>query len=286
MALPMVGASTPDIAAFTASRQFATLELGYLLDTRSSAVSIERTRAQVRQDDLDNVAISVFLSRDGLIAQGGDSATVGPGDIGVVDMSKPFLTSCSGDYRELRIHLTRDVFNAQIGRLDEMAGRNFVAGSPLQALFIGHLQAYAAGLPGMSAAEANIGFEGVLHLLQHALGRQRTDGDIRTRTVRDLAEAMIRRRLHDADLDPSQIGRELGVSRTRLYEAFAEIEGVAATILNARLDAARRQIQTARTRSISEIMFACGLRDATMFSRAFRRRFGMTPSEFRKLGDS
>ncbi|WP_158284815.1 helix-turn-helix domain-containing protein [Hoeflea marina] len=282
----MVDASTPDIAAFTASRQFTALDLGDLLDTRSSAVCIERTRAQVRQDDLDNVAISVFLSRDGRIAQGGDSAAVGPGDIGIVDMSRPFLNSCSGEYRELRIHLTRDVFNAQIGKLDSMAGRNFAAGSPLQALFVGHLQAYVAGLPEMSAVEANIGFEGVLHLLQHALGRHRPDGDIRARTVRDLAEAMIRRRLHDQALDPNEIGKALGVSRTRLYEAFAETEGVAATILNARLDATRRQIQTARTRSIGEIMFACGLTDATMFSRAFRRRFGMTPSEFRKLGDS
>ena len=33
--------------------------------------------------------------------------------------------------------------------------------------------------------------------------------------------------------------------------------------------------------AISEVAFRCGFEDATSFSRAFRRKYGISPSEYR-----
>jgi AraC-like DNA-binding protein len=53
-----------------------------------------------------------------------------------------------------------------------------------------------------------------------------------------------------------------------------------------RLDATRAMLRSPRFSawSIASIAFEAGFRDLSHFNRRFRRRFGVTPSDFRRLG--
>lgn len=286
-ATPLVNAHRPASAApFSANRTMAALTLGIFVDTRSDALGIEQTAKQIRQQDSGEIAISMAVSGDCYQQQDETSVQVRRQGIVIVDMSSPYAIGSSSAYRELRVHLPRDVFTAQIGRIETLAGRNYAAGGALHGLFASYFREFAEVLPAMSATEADLGFEGLLFLLQSALADRApvAKNQVEPLALRSLAETYIGRHLHDPDLDPSRIAAALGISRTRLYEVFAETDGVAATILAARLDAAQRMLVVPGGAAIGVVLLDCGFRDAPSFNRAFRRRFGMTPTELRTMG--
>ncbi|KIZ44974.1 MULTISPECIES: helix-turn-helix domain-containing protein [Rhodopseudomonas] len=285
-ATPLVNAHRPASAApFSASRQMAAVTLGSFVDTRSDALGIEQTAKQIRQQDSDNIAISMVVSGDCYQQQGDTSVEVGYGGIAIVDMNSPYAVGSSSAYRELRVHLPRDVFTAQIGRVETLAGRDYAAGGALHRLFASYFREFAEVLPAMSTTEADRGFEGLLYLLQSAVAGRApvAKNQVGPEALRSLAETYIRRHLHDPDLDPHRIAAALSISRTRLYEVFAETDGVAATILAARLDAAQRMLMLPGGAAIGVVLLDCGFRDAPTFNRAFRRRFGMTPTDLRAM---
>jgi AraC-like DNA-binding protein len=285
-ATPLVNAHRPASAApFSASRVMAAVTLGHFVDTRSDALGVEQTAKQIRRQDSDIIAISMVVSGDCYQQQGDTSVEVRHGGIAVVDMNSPYAIGSSSAYRELRVHLPRDIFTAQIGRIETLAGRNYAAGGALHGLFASYFQNFADALPAMSATEADRGFEGLLYLLQSALAVRApvAKSQVEPAALRSLAETHIRRHLHDPNLDPSRIAVALSISRTRLYEVFAETDGVAATILAARLDAAQRMLMLPGGVAIGVVLLDCGFRDAPTFNRAFRRRFGMTPTDLRTM---
>ena len=81
-----------------------------------------------------------------------------------------------------------------------------------------------------------------------------------------------------------QIARELNVSESYLQHLFQRICGrsVIRTIRDTRLEWARQIISDGRL-SITETARTCGFADPNYFSTVFTRRFGVPPSEFRRM---
>ncbi|MFC2968834.1 GlxA family transcriptional regulator [Acidimangrovimonas pyrenivorans] len=81
------------------------------------------------------------------------------------------------------------------------------------------------------------------------------------------------------------VARAIGLSPRRLEMLFAEALGMspAAYGLNLRLQAARRLVTDTR-HSLQEVALRTGFSSQSAFSRAFRRRFGQSPSALRRAG--
>jgi AraC-like DNA-binding protein len=90
--------------------------------------------------------------------------------------------------------------------------------------------------------------------------------------------------VHRADpsrLSVDVLAREFFVSRRRLYRLFEQIHTSPGDyVRRARLATAARMLQL-RRQTITDIAAACGFDDATTFTRAFRREYGMTPRDWR-----
>ena len=91
----------------------------------------------------------------------------------------------------------------------------------------------------------------------------------------------------DPDLSPEGLAAELGISRRYLQQLLAGsgtsfVQELTAT----RLDRASDMLSDPRAGglSVGEIAFRCGFLDPGYFARAFRKRFGRTPSEWRGSG--
>lgn len=86
---------------------------------------------------------------------------------------------------------------------------------------------------------------------------------------------------HRYDLDVAAIARGTGCSRTRLYAAFAA-QGM--TVMGAlrelRLQRAKGLIALRPQTHLGAIAWRCGFADQSGFSKAFRRRFGLSPSQW------
>jgi AraC-like DNA-binding protein len=85
---------------------------------------------------------------------------------------------------------------------------------------------------------------------------------------------------HRADLDAAAIAQGAGCSRTRLYEAFAA-QGMAVmdTLRELRLQRAKVLIEQSARLHVGTVSWRCGFASQSGFSKLFRARFGMSPSE-------
>ncbi|WP_229716360.1 helix-turn-helix domain-containing protein [Mangrovihabitans endophyticus] len=94
------------------------------------------------------------------------------------------------------------------------------------------------------------------------------------------AKNLVEQRLAEADLSPTMVAGELHVSLRTLQRAFAdENESVATYIRNRRLDQARLELTDPRA-SITELAARWHFADSSHLSRAFKRRYGQTPTAY------
>jgi AraC-like DNA-binding protein len=92
----------------------------------------------------------------------------------------------------------------------------------------------------------------------------------------------MRQNLDREDLDPTAIAGAMRMSVSYLHRLFRSSGmTVREHLQEMRLDQANRLLRPGQRAglSITEVAYACGFRSSQDFSRAFRQRFGCTPSE-------
>lgn len=89
----------------------------------------------------------------------------------------------------------------------------------------------------------------------------------------------------DEDVSLTALARKAGLSPYHLHRSFSETarESPKRFTMRLRLGHAAVMLLT-RDDSVLEIALACGFQSHEVFSRAFRRRFGLTPIAYRKRG--
>jgi AraC-like DNA-binding protein len=107
------------------------------------------------------------------------------------------------------------------------------------------------------------------------------------RAVMQRARSVIQREAHCPHFGPTQLCREIGVSRSKLYRLFKPFGGVSHFILRQRLFRVQAELSDPMNQhTICSIAERCGFRDPSGFTRAFRKAFGYSPSEARATAHS
>ena len=97
---------------------------------------------------------------------------------------------------------------------------------------------------------------------------------------RQRIERFVMDNLRDPELSLSMIAGELGLSVRYIHKLFElEDRNVMQWALAQRMACCRRDMATRGTRSISEVAYAWGFNSPAHFSRAFKKHFGLRPSE-------
>lgn len=101
-------------------------------------------------------------------------------------------------------------------------------------------------------------------------------------------EELMDRLMHviNANIDNSQLNvevlaKEIGISRVQLHRKLKEITGISASefIRNIRLNQAAKLLKT-KNINISQVAYAVGYSSHALFSTAFKKFYGISPSEF------
>jgi AraC-like DNA-binding protein len=255
-------------------------------------LEIARTAKVIRQSDPEVYLINYFLGGDGVVSVDGDDTALCTGDLVVMDSSRLY----HGDVQALPdswSHMTVQ-FPRGLLPLTEKTVRHLLAvpidgrrgmGGVL-ARWLTDLNARAGeftptDIPTLTQVTVDL-LASVLASCADAEDVLPTE--VRRRALKQRIHAFIQQHLGEPGLTPDAIGAAHGISIRHLYALFQE-EGhtVAAWIRERRLERCRLDLAdpTLRNRPIHAIAARWGFTDKASFSRAFRARYGMPPSDYR-----
>jgi AraC-like DNA-binding protein len=93
--------------------------------------------------------------------------------------------------------------------------------------------------------------------------------------------AVLEEQLSNPELDVEYICRQIGMSRTKLHQMIKNITGqsISDFVRTVRLRRAL-QIMTEEDVLITEVMYRVGMQTQSHFTKAFKKEFGKTPSQY------
>jgi AraC-like DNA-binding protein len=259
-------------------------------DVRGSPMVVTRTTRDVSRFAMDFFTLGLLVEGTGVISQRGREARVGPGDLVMTESRAPYQVRFDTPYRQIVLTLDRKRLESRLPQAARRTAIRVSGQSGPGRVTSAYLGALREQVPHLGIAEEALG-ECALDLVAVAFGGDAmgpgptSDGGER-RLLLARIKAFIEAHLGNTHLTPDFIAHRHGISRRYLYGLFAEErETVSEYIWQRRLAHCRDALADPDgvARSISEIAFHWGFNDASHFSRAFARAFGMSPRNFRLM---
>jgi AraC-like DNA-binding protein len=269
------------------------VDLGGLLvvGVHAEAQDFIRTRRLIALESLDHYLIQVY-SRGVCRGDYGDLRnTVRPGDIKIVDLSRPFVTS-NTDFDNITMTIPRNALAPLLARPDALHGTVLPRENPRAAVLASHIRQVFEHARALMAEDAGAMGVATVRLVAACLGsnpRARDEARAGHAAVSlSLVRDFIEQNLTSANLNPSMVAERFRMSRAQLYRLFPMDGGVAAYIRARRLRACYLAITGRHTGKvpIGAIAFRYGFGSEAHFSRAFRGFFGISPTEARSTGQA
>jgi AraC family transcriptional activator of tynA and feaB len=212
--------------------------------------------------------------------QRGERVTLMPGDGLVYDVAQPHAITSTATTEHFVVIVPHDLVAGRGIRLDRLSAQRFSARTGIGRLAADLIHSTFGELATISTACEDDLAASLLRLMFLPLPNEAAHaGD----ALRLRIESYIRDQVRDPELSIDKIASALRCSKRYLHMAFAASDqSITDHIWTTRLDGCRGDLARSTDRSISEIAFAWGFSSSAHFSRAFRKRFGVTPSDFRR----
>lgn len=242
-----------------------------------------RTRTLL-QDGKHNYFVTVHTDDYEFSVEGRPPVKVAAGDLTIVSMGVLLEFHLPATRVDV-LHLAHEKLAPLVPGVDLEPYYQIPAGAPAARLLVSYadlLRNCEPDEPEAAALAANHLCELTALVLNRRADRERVGPSIRAARL-ELVKRDVLKRLEDPDLRVETVARRLGVSVRYIHKLF-ETEGMTFSeyVRERRLELAHRALLAAppdRRRSISALAFDCGFGDVSNFNRAFRRRYGMTPSD-------
>jgi AraC-like DNA-binding protein len=253
-----------------------------LARVESVAQTLERGPGEIARGG-DQLVIYLQMKGELEARYGGRARSVRAGDVVILDYAQDTVSEAT-DFAIIYLMIPRDrappLFLAPGAH-----GTHFAAGSAAGRLICRTVETLLQTIDDMTLAQADAAVDGVLTLvagmLEGVLARE-SDVGSSLDAMRDRALAVIDRNLADPELSPTQLEASLALSRSSLYRLFEPLGGVRNAILQRRLDRAMRVLLNGGSAkpALRAIARDHGFVGEEQFARAFRARFGVTPTQF------
>jgi AraC-like DNA-binding protein len=263
-----------------------------LLELSGNPFGAVRGHAEI-SGDIDTY-LGILYQRSGstLCRIGEDRVIVGAGDISVWHSGHPVSFEMPEKFDKLCMIVPIARFESVLYNAETYVGLRLPAGSNLAMLLGSYLSTLTNGVVTQNNNTAFDAIDVTLELLGAAFRAQRRSS---TTVPRDRLFARIcgyiEGRLADANLSPTKIAEDNGISVRYLYTLFSE-QGITVSrwVRKRRLLRCRAELDGADSEGyITEVAYRWGFNDSAHFSRLFKASFGMSPTQYRssrRLGAS
>lgn len=269
---------------------------GHMATERAGDVVLTRLEADrhrvlkndrlVRASEIGYLKIVAPYRGSAEVEQMGRRARVSPGEWSVYDTTDSYQVANPTRVEHLIVMVPKAPLLERGLPLRELMARPLGAGGGISRLALQAMRGAWQELPAITPDAARGVGEAIMQLVHLSLlelaGHE--SAPTQRETLRERIKQVVARRLGDPSLTVEAIALAVNCSRRHLYNAFSdEPAGVAGYVLTQRLEACRRDFEDARQDavSITEIALRRGFNHPAHFSRAFKARFGTTPSQWR-----
>lgn len=208
-----------------------------------------------------------------------------PGAFAMFDTTKPMGFDVIEQLREISFSVPKARFEHAMPRPEEYCGRAMRSTFGISKLFIDCLLALEANFGGLSSREANEAINFTTETMIATLS-SKVELPIDSSYRKQLQYVMdsINRQIGNPCLTPRRVAHDAGLSERQLFRLFSAVGTTpAAWIRKRRLDRCRQDLlsQSCAHLSVLEVAAQWGFIDASVFSRCFRREFGVSPRQMR-----
>ena len=257
--------------------------LGHFLlaTSTASAQHFLRSEQHVAAAGVDHLLIQLYLDGECRYDADGGHALARAGDIVCFDLGRP-MSARSSDLDTVSLVLPRSAIRLAPSVVDSLHGARLDASSSLGTLVGDHLKTLVRIAPRLGGTDIAKVAEAVSAIVSSGFSTAvAAERAALTETDLQAIQVFIERNLADATLSADRIMRHFALSRSALYRLFEPIGGIAEYIRERRLKLAFLKVGSvgATRGSVARLAFASGFASEVAFSRAFRQRFGISPSE-------
>ena len=261
-----------------------------LARTRTLQQRWERSPRLMARDGMDHYMIQLYEKGDMLWETKTGTRSFPTDGLVIFDLAQPAV-SRTNNFANISLLIPRSMLEDQLTSADDQHLRVLTGEEPMVQLLRDHMSSLKALSSRMTArqgaeiAPATVGLAAAcLNAAASPDRPNQASGVAFAKLTR--ARRHIEARLDDPDLSVDLICRNLGMSRTKLYELFDSFGGIGTYIRDRRLRQALVALadQTRAHHSTYDIALAAGYSSDAAFVRAFRRRYGVTPNDVRHAG--
>lgn len=222
------------------------------------------------------------LTGSARVTQAGRTADLRESMFAFIDGAQPFSVEMAQAHRQLLFQLPRPAIVARFRGIERRTALAQGDGESGDALLRDFALSLAGRADALSPQAGACALTALLELLGAACASRGTN-PAATRVAH--ARAVIELDLVNEQLSPDGLADRMGISRRYLDALFKQGGStVSAYIRERRLQRAAALLRDPAHRgaSVSEVCFGAGFQDAAHFARAFRGRFGVAPSVYRR----
>ena len=253
--------------------------------------AVIRSAEKIRSSYDDDFVVNLAVRGRVMMTQQRFDAVLNPGDFAVYDSALPCQIACPDPFRQIVLKIPRDMYTAHCLLPGGGTAAVVRGGHGVGALFAPLVRSLTTQADNLPAEVGQRLAAHVVELLATALCEVTDDSaqQMMPRAAHLLrAQRYIVGHLADQDLSPTGVAQALRVSVRYLYLLFqAEGTSPARWILQRRLEQASRLLADSRQadRTITDIAFSVGFKDASHFTRAFKNTHGCCPREYRRTAN-
>jgi len=273
---------------FSARARAWTLDGFTLNQVTAPGLSVVRTETLIRREPVDHWAITLAARNVTWLASEGATMAAPAGLPFILSLGKPMENRREADDR-IQLYLSRDSFHG-IGTLPDACCM-----APLEPagarLLADYMQILLRNLPSLGEEDASRLTDATRAMIAACLApsahRIADALPLVNVTLMERVRRVIRHHLHSSMLGPDLICREAATSRSQLYRLLEGEGGVGHYIQKQRLSEAFAMLcDLPPATTIAAIGETLCFADSSSFARAFRREFGVSPSDVRDAARS
>jgi AraC-like DNA-binding protein len=225
-------------------------------------------------------------SGEALIEQAGREVVLRAGEMAVIDGSRPHCMVNTVESRQISLHLPHGILSERdIKMAHSVATAVPMSGRVGKLLFDCLCYTLEDLKETNEPTEQDLGASifDMFRAAIHEVASEQVCVSSRD-TVEQRVREYVRRNLSNPDLSVETIASAMGCSGRYIHKIFEGQESITRMIWSQRLDRCRLELMSERGQrlTLTELAYEFGFSSSAHFSRAFKERFGITPSAFRQ----